>query len=61
MLVRAARERGRIEREAELLARLDHPGIVRFEELGDAAGRHLVLEWIEGSDLETWLRRPPSR
>jgi parallel beta-helix repeat protein len=60
VLVRAAGAGGRIEREAELLARLDHPGIVRFEELGSAAGRpFLVLEWIEGGDLGTWLRQPP--
>src|SRR5690606_33577719 len=49
--------RERFAREAEHLARLDHPGVVRF--LG--AGVHgdlpwLAVELIEGRDLERTLR-----
>ena len=43
-------------RQAELLARLDHPGIVRLKDSGSDGDRSfVVLEWIEGSDLETLL------
>jgi nitrous oxidase accessory protein NosD len=46
----------RLPREAELLARLDHPGIVRFKEAGTDDGRpFIVLAWVDGSDLETVL------
>jgi nitrous oxidase accessory protein NosD len=45
-----------LPREAELLARLDHPGIVRFKEAGTDDGRpFIVLAWVDGSDLETVL------
>jgi nitrous oxidase accessory protein NosD len=47
---------GRFARQAELLARLDHPGIVRFKDAGTADGRpFVVLEWVDGSDLEAVL------
>jgi nitrous oxidase accessory protein NosD len=46
----------RLPREAELLARLDHPGIVRFKEAGTDDGRpFIVLAWVDGGDLETVL------
>ncbi|WP_437277542.1 protein kinase [Sorangium sp. So ce375] len=45
--------------EAELLARLDHPGIVRY--IAYKAAREstpfLVMEWIEGEDLSRLLLR----
>lgn len=43
----------RFRREAELLARLSHPGIARIVEVdADAGGRpYLVMEYIEGRDL----------
>jgi parallel beta-helix repeat protein len=45
-------------RQAELLARLDHPGIVRLKDSGSDGDRpFIVLEWIEGSDLEAVLAR----
>jgi nitrous oxidase accessory protein NosD len=56
--------RERLEREAELLAVLDHPGIVRLKQFDDAgASPFIVLEWVEGVDLETSLarrRQPPA-
>ena len=48
----------RLAREAELLARLDHPGIVRLKDTGSDGGRpFIVLEWVDGSDLEAILTR----
>jgi len=49
----------RFEREAELLATFDHPGIVRY--LGHGTTREgvrwLVMEWLEGEDLDDRLTR----
>jgi parallel beta-helix repeat protein len=51
---------GALAREASLLGRADHPGLVRLVEAGAAGGRSfLVLEWVEGADLEARLSRPP--
>jgi nitrous oxidase accessory protein NosD len=48
----------RLAHEAELLARLDHPGIVRLKDSGhDGERPFIVLEWIDGSDLETILTK----
>jgi tetratricopeptide (TPR) repeat protein len=51
----------RFDREAELLARLDHPHIVRHVAHGATAeGVHyLAMEWLEGEDLSVRLRRGP--
>ena len=50
--------RERLEREAELLAALDHPGIVRLKQFdGAGASPFIVLQWVEGVDLETSLAR----
>lgn len=45
----------RFQREAELLARLSHPGIARIVEVdAEADGRpYLVMEYVDGSDLTT--------
>lgn len=47
----------RFEREAEVLARLDHPGIVRYVADGtDLAGaRYLAMEWVGGRSLGALL------
>ncbi|MBI1830875.1 MAG: serine/threonine protein kinase, partial [Planctomycetes bacterium] len=42
----------RVKLEAEVLARLNHPGIVRIFEFGMHAGRpYLVLEYVDGGTL----------
>jgi serine/threonine protein kinase len=54
----------RFEREADIVSRLDHPGVQRSHDTG---GRHsepyLVLEFVDGENLRTRLarqgRRPP--
>jgi serine/threonine protein kinase/tetratricopeptide (TPR) repeat protein len=56
-----AEARRRFEREANALAALDHPGIVRYVAHGSTAdGRtYLAMEWIDGEDLEARLGRGP--
>src|SRR5262245_25210 len=43
----------RFTREAEVLAELHHPGIVRYVAHGNTASSesYLVMEWLEGEDL----------
>jgi serine/threonine protein kinase len=50
----------RFEREARLLARLAHPGIVTVHDFGaDDGTLFLVLEYVRGESLEHRLRRGP--
>jgi tetratricopeptide (TPR) repeat protein len=45
--------RARAEREARVLAQLDHPHIVRIHSAGEADGLpYIVMEWIEGRTLQ---------
>jgi tetratricopeptide (TPR) repeat protein len=49
----------RFEREADVLSDLRHPGIVQYvaHELTSAGRAYLAMEWLEGEDLATRLRR----
>lgn len=56
----------RFEHEADLLGRLNHPGIAQIHEAGTAEVRDagitefrpfLVMEYIEGERLDEWVRR----
>lgn len=49
----------RFQREAALLAQLDHPAIVSYRAHGltPAGEYYLVMEWLEGEDLYTRLAR----
>ncbi len=50
----------RLEREAHLLAALNHANIATIHSLEEADGiRFLVLELVEGESLERWLSRGP--
>ncbi|HEU4539425.1 MAG TPA: serine/threonine-protein kinase, partial [Polyangiaceae bacterium] len=50
----------RFEAEAQLLARLRHPAIVRYVAHGVSAGApYLAMEWLGGETLEGRLRRGP--
>jgi serine/threonine protein kinase len=50
----------RFEREARLLASLEHPHIAGIHGLEDVDGTpHLVLEFVEGETLEQRLARAP--
>src|SRR5262249_2190889 len=48
----------RFLREASVLRRLEHPNIVRFEQVGQSEG-HLffVMEYVPGIDLDALLQR----
>jgi hypothetical protein len=51
-------ERERFQREAAVLAELDHPSIVRYVAHGEAEDcQFLVMEWIEGETLAHRLHR----
>src|SRR5205809_5816779 len=48
----------RFEREAKLLASLNHPNIAGILGLEEAAGaRYLVLEFVDGETLDARIRR----
>src|SRR5258706_2936634 len=50
----------RFEREAKLLASINHPHIAALFGLEESGGRHfLVMELVEGEDLATRISRGP--
>lgn len=50
----------RFEREAHMLAQMDHPAVVRYVAHGSAGDeRFLAMEWLEGDDLARRLKREP--
>jgi tetratricopeptide (TPR) repeat protein len=64
--VKVVRGHGRLDgkrfaREAELLAELDHPAVVRYVAHGDTGddGQYLVMEWLDGEDLANRAARAP--
>jgi nitrous oxidase accessory protein NosD len=61
VLVKLGPRGGPVPREAVLLAALDHPGIIRLKDAGrDGDVPFIVLEWIDGDDLEAFLARSGS-
>jgi tetratricopeptide (TPR) repeat protein/predicted Ser/Thr protein kinase len=49
----------RLRREAQALARLTHPNVVRVYDVGEHAGRTFIaMELVEGENLREWLRTP---
>src|SRR5437763_2990482 len=51
----------RFEREAQLLAELRHPGVVKYVAHGllDPGDLWIAMEWLEGESLEARLARGP--
>jgi GAF domain-containing protein len=65
-LVGSATMRSRFEREARIVARLRHPGIVTIHDFGVLASGHayLVMEYLDGDTLRKTIRsgaQPPER
>ena len=55
-------EEARLMREGEVLARLDHPNIVRFVAVGvldETSLPFVAMEWLDGEDLATYHRHSP--
>ncbi|HEY3495083.1 MAG TPA: protein kinase, partial [Polyangiaceae bacterium] len=58
----APEEEARLAREGQLLANLDHPGIVRtvaFGVLEDTGLPYVAMEWLDGEDLAARQKRAP--
>jgi serine/threonine protein kinase/tetratricopeptide (TPR) repeat protein len=58
---RDPRDTARFVREAQLIAGLDHPGIVRYVadgQIGEGE-RFLVMEWLDGESLSERMERQP--
>lgn len=55
----AAETRARFEREVSILARIDHPHVVRMHECGESVGGllYVVFEYVPGEDLSDLLDR----
>ena len=50
----------RFHTEAQIMARLDHPGIARVLEAGDADGRpFLAMEYVDGTTLDRYAKDLP--
>jgi eukaryotic-like serine/threonine-protein kinase len=50
----------RLEREARVLASLNHPHILTVHDMGVLEGRpYLVTEFVDGGTLKTWARTEP--
>ncbi|MEM6294499.1 MAG: serine/threonine-protein kinase [Myxococcota bacterium] len=50
-----------LEREAQVLARLQHPNIVAVHDVGRADGElYLTMELIDGTPLNAWLSKKPA-
>lgn len=51
---------GRFQREAQILAKLDHPGICHVYDWLDHDGNLIIaMEWVEGAALSTLLEQGP--
>jgi tetratricopeptide (TPR) repeat protein/predicted Ser/Thr protein kinase len=49
----------RLRREAQALARLAHPNVVRVYDVGEHAGQTFIaMELVDGDNLREWLRTP---
>jgi tetratricopeptide (TPR) repeat protein/predicted Ser/Thr protein kinase len=63
---RSATMRERFRREAQVLAQIHHPNIVEIFDVGvsidgDVEQTYVVMEYVEGESLASWLARAPGR
>ncbi|WP_428266861.1 protein kinase domain-containing protein [Haliangium sp.] len=51
--------RTRLLREAQAMARLNHPNVITVYEAGTVAGRDFIaMEYVDGTNLDAWSRDP---
>ena len=56
----ASKGRARLVREAQALARLNHPNVVTVHDVGEHEGRVFVaMEFIDGITLKAWMKQGP--
>ncbi len=54
------RARERLLREAQAMARVNHPNVVSIHDVGEAEGQvFIVMDYVEGGTLAQWLRQAP--
>ena len=52
----------RLKREAQAIARLDHPNVIDVFDVGEHEGEvFLAMEFVDGGSLKTWLAEDQSR
>ncbi len=49
----------RMRREFRALKRLEHPNVVRVLDFGEQRTPYIVMEFVPGEDLSTWLEKSP--
>ena len=53
------RNRARIRREAQAMARLSHPAVAHVYEVGQFEGlTYIAMEYVRGTTLKEWLQQP---
>jgi predicted Ser/Thr protein kinase len=61
-LLRARAAPARLRREAQSLAKLAHPNVVRVYDAGEADGQTFIaMELVDGENLRQWLASPRTR
>lgn len=57
---RSSEARARLKREAQAMAKLQHPNVIAVHEVGEASEQvFVVMELVEGGTLRQWLARRP--
>ncbi len=52
------RDRARLEREAQAMARLSHPNVIAVHDVAESDGElFLAMEFVDGETLKRWLER----
>jgi serine/threonine protein kinase/WD40 repeat protein len=56
-----AKQLARFERETHLMAKLNHPNIIKIFDMGQVEGRYFfTMELVTGESFSQWLRQKPS-
>ncbi len=58
VLLQIPEARDRAMREAQAMARIDHPNVVKVYEVGDGPdGLYIAMEWLAGGTLRQWMEQ----